>query len=107
MSITDYIISAVVYLWSVVDKNAIFGFLIAMTVSSLQGWKQGKFRIPESLLCGVFAAIGVTSAQFIGSATGLRIPDGAYAFVAGAIGYFGTDSTVAFIKSRFGPKESK
>ena len=96
------------YLWLLIlhyfneyDQTPLFGFIIAFTVAGLNMWKHDKFKWAEALLCGVFAAIAAASTQFLGVALGLALPAGAYALVAGAIGWFGTDAVVDFLKARF------
>ena len=101
MGIIDHIYLAILYLFSEYDNTPFFGFVIAFTVAGLNMWKHKKFKMAEALLCGVFAAIASVSTQFLGVALGLTLPVGAYAIIAGAIGWFGTDAVVDFLKSRF------
>lgn len=101
MGIIDHIYLTILYLFNEYDNTPLLGFIIAFTVAGLNMWKHKKFKWAEALLCGVFAAIATVSTQALGVAIGLTLPAGSYAIVSGAIGWFGTDAVVEFLKARF------
>lgn len=101
MHILDYIWLLIINYVNSYDQTPTLGFLIAFTVAVLNAWRQGKFKLAEALLCGVFSAIAIVSSNFLGASLGLTLPAGAYALLSGAIGWFGTDAVVDFLKARF------
>lgn len=100
MNVLDYIWLSVVQYLNDHDLTPIYGFTIAFVVSALQTKKHGTFKLVESLLCGVFAAIAWVSIPFLGASIGIGLPAGAYAVLSGTIGWFGTDAVVEFLKAR-------
>jgi hypothetical protein len=113
LNIIDQFYAVLVYVWSEVHTKApIMGFLIASTVATLRSISDRNFKLTEVLLCGVLAAIGCTSGEFLSSIvmgiTGLVVnPDVVGGFVAGVIGYAGSKNTMTFIRNKFVKEDTK
>lgn len=101
MSIMEQVYIAAVLWWAELDKLPLMGGITAMVVAVLRTHQQGRILWSESLLCGIFAAIASTCISFIGMLVGLELSVELVGFVSGAIGWYGTHKSVAFIEERY------
>lgn len=104
----DQFYAVLIYLWSELDKIALGAGITAYTVSTLRGGRRQR----ESLLCGVFAVIAIASISFIASLVGIpsdgivnQVVTGGSSFIGGAIGWYGTNTTVKYLEGKVGGKD--
>ena len=106
MNIIDQVYVALIAWWSEFDKLPLMSGITAMIVASLKMRSQGKIVWSEALLCGVFAAIATVCLSFLSAMIGFDIPVEASSAVAGAIGWYGTVRSVAFVENKMGGKNN-
>ena len=102
MNIIEQVYAATVLWWAGLDKFPITSGTTAMVVASLRMRNEGKVVWSEAILCGVFAMIATICLSFISLLLAMDIPLEVSSGVGGAIGWYGTDSTIKFIEKRLG-----
>ena len=107
MNIIEQVYAALVLWWADLDKLPLMSGITAMIVASLKMRSQGKIVWSEALLCGVFAAIATVCLSFLSALVGFDIPLEASSAVSGAIGWYGTARSVAFVEGKVGGKNNE
>jgi len=106
MTNIDQIYAGLVYLWTQLDKTIVGAAITAFVVACLRMKKHGNFQWVEALLCGIFAALSLFGLSFLGSITGITVPNeltlGAAQIISGAIGWYGTERYVRFLETKAG-----
>ena len=97
----EYLLTAIKLWWEDFDSLPVTAGLVAMVVASLRMRQLGDFNWSEAFLCGIMATIATTSMVFLSDVLGINIPIELSSGVGGAIGWYGTESTVSFIERKF------
>lgn len=107
MNIVDQIYMGLIYVWSHLDKVALEAGVTGLIVALLRMRKRGKIVWSEALLCGIFATIAYMGAAFIIALVGIpadswlmHLTNGGSTVVGAAIGWYGTERTVAFLEDK-------
>ena len=94
MVVLDYIYTALVVMWSKHDTVILGGFILALVISWIKTYTEGRLLFWEGVLCGVISAIVWVSA------TALGVPVGLQALISGMIGFFGSKQTMEYLRNR-------
>ncbi|UAW09860.1 holin [Acinetobacter phage APK16] len=105
MNIIDQVYAVLIYVWSGLDKLIVGAAATSFVVALLRTKKEdNKFSFIEALLCGIFTAIALVGMSFLGTLTGIIVPEtltaGAAHVVAGFIGWYGTVRTMKYLEGK-------